>query len=62
MIALQLFVTYCQPRPQINYTSNDHTEYTEIFQEPVSYFIYLFIYLQFTGRLSKWSKYVGNCE
>lgn len=38
-----MFVTYCQPRPQINYTSNDHIEYTENVQQPASYFIYLFI-------------------
>ena len=54
---------YGQTRPQINYASNDHIVYTETVQQPVSYlFIYLFIYLQFTGMLSKGSKYVGNCE
>jgi len=40
-----MFVTYYKPRPQINYTSNDHIEYTENVQQPASYFIYLFTYL-----------------
>jgi hypothetical protein len=39
LIALQMFVTYCQLRPQINYASNVHIEYTENIQQPASFFI-----------------------